>query len=124
VEYKTKEPAHIEWAKSLKELYLPGLKEYVKAFYPLGPVWGSAGSPTVSALSSGSSKQKSAAQSPPVPPPPSTCLFSSENAPSQCKTGMSAVFQEISSGKPVTAGNPLKHSLGNLRNVSSECLYG
>ena len=35
---------------------------------------------------------------------------------------MSAAFQEISSAKPVTARNPLKLSLGNLRNVSSECL--
>ncbi|KAL9691825.1 hypothetical protein QQ045_012252 [Rhodiola kirilowii] len=26
-------------AKALKELYLPGLRDYVKAFYPLGPVW-------------------------------------------------------------------------------------
>ncbi|XP_020264735.1 cyclase-associated protein 1-like isoform X2 [Asparagus officinalis] len=102
VEYKNKEPDHIEWAKALKELYLPGLREYVKTFYPLGPVWGPAGSPAL--CNSSSSKGKCPAQSPAAPPPPSKCLFSCDTSSLQPKTGMSAVFQEISSGKPVTAG--------------------
>ncbi|MED6179675.1 F-actin-capping protein subunit alpha [Stylosanthes scabra] len=38
VEYRNIDPNHVEWAKSLKELYLPGLRDYVKGFYPLGPV--------------------------------------------------------------------------------------
>lgn len=103
VEYKSKESDHIEWAKALKELYLPGLREYVKAFYPLGPVWGPAGSP-IFASTSNCSKGKCPAQGPAAPPPPSACLFNSEATSSQPKAGMSAVFQEISSGKSVTAG--------------------
>ncbi|KAL6951896.1 hypothetical protein U1Q18_047874 [Sarracenia purpurea var. burkii] len=63
VEYKNKDPNHVEWAKALKDLYVPGLRDYVKSQYPLGP--------------------------------------SSSSRP---KEGMSAVFQEINSGKPATAG--------------------
>uniref|UniRef100_A0A803LP53 Adenylyl cyclase-associated protein n=1 Tax=Chenopodium quinoa TaxID=63459 RepID=A0A803LP53_CHEQI len=65
IEYKNKDPNHVEWAKALKELYLPGLRDYVKSFYPLGPVWSTSSKATV---------------------------------------GMSAVFQEISSGGAVTSG--------------------
>uniref|UniRef100_A0A6N2KV95 Adenylyl cyclase-associated protein n=1 Tax=Salix viminalis TaxID=40686 RepID=A0A6N2KV95_SALVM len=96
VEYKSKDPSHIEWAKALKELYLPGLRGYVKSHYPLGPVW------------SATAKAKAAAPSAPAPPPPPPAsLFSSESSSpssSKPKEGMAAVFQEISSGKPVTAG--------------------
>ncbi|XP_072973555.1 cyclase-associated protein 1-like [Typha angustifolia] len=105
VEYKNKDPDHAEWAKALKELYLPGLRDYVKGFYPLGPVWGSVGSATLSTSASASSTPKALpAKAPAPPPPPSTSLFSSEAPSSLPKAGMSAVFQEISSGKPVTAG--------------------
>nr|GMC91039.1 cyclase-associated protein 1-like [Ipomoea batatas] len=62
VDYKNNDPNHIEWAKALKELYVPGLRDYVKSHYPLGP--------------SSSTNSK----------------------------GMSAVFAEINSGKPVTSG--------------------
>ncbi|KAL9296422.1 hypothetical protein ACSQ67_022318 [Phaseolus vulgaris] len=43
VEYRNKDPNHVEWAKALKELYLPGLRDYVKSFHPLGPVWSPTG---------------------------------------------------------------------------------
>uniref|UniRef100_A0A9I9D9L6 BHLH domain-containing protein n=1 Tax=Cucumis melo TaxID=3656 RepID=A0A9I9D9L6_CUCME len=39
VEYRNKDPNHVEWAKVIKELYLSGLRDYVKSFYPLGSVW-------------------------------------------------------------------------------------
>ncbi|KAK4759818.1 hypothetical protein SAY87_022949 [Trapa incisa] len=102
VEYRNKDSNHVEWAKALKELYLPGLRDYVKSFYPLGPVWSPTGKPATSAPS------KAPAPGAPAPPlPPPAALFSSESSPSSSsrpKEGMSAVFQEISSGKPVTAG--------------------
>lgn len=104
VEYKTKDPNHVEWAKAIKELYLPGLREYVKSFYPLGPVW----SPTGTAVTAAPSKPKAPAPGAPAPPPaPSASLFSSETSQassSRPKQGMAAVFQEINSGKPVTSG--------------------
>ncbi|KAJ4966346.1 hypothetical protein NE237_018195 [Protea cynaroides] len=104
VEYKTKDPNHVEWAKSMKELYVPGLRDYVKSFYRLGPVWNPSGKTVVSAPVS----TKSASPSAPAPPrPPPASLFSSESSnasSSRPKEGMSAVFQEISGGKSVTAG--------------------
>ncbi|KAG4994009.1 hypothetical protein JHK86_030836 [Glycine max] len=96
VEYRNKDPNHVEWAKALKELYLPGLRDYVKSFHPLGPVW----SPT------GKIFAPSKASAPSAPPPPSASLFSSESSQassSKPKEGMSAVFQQISSGN-VTSG--------------------
>lgn len=104
VEYRNKDSNHIEWAKSLKELYLPGLRDYVKAFYPLGLVWGSAGGAISSAPAAAASSAKAPLRKGPAPPPPPpTTLFSSETTSARPKQGMSAVFQEISS-KPVTAG--------------------
>lgn len=103
VEYKNKDTNHVEWAKALKELYLPGLRDYVKGFYPLGPVWSATGKMVASA------PLKPAAKGAPAPPPPPPAsLFSSEPAEassSRPKEGMAAVFHEISSGKSVTAGN-------------------
>ncbi|CAD6245300.1 unnamed protein product [Miscanthus lutarioriparius] len=90
VEYKNKDPDHVEWAKALKELYVPNLRDYVKRYYPLGPVWQPPGSATNKA--------------PSVPSAPSTSLSISSASSSQPKSGMSAVFAEISSGKPVTQG--------------------
>ncbi|XP_074587371.1 cyclase-associated protein 1-like [Curcuma longa] len=101
VEYKNKEPEHINWAKSLKELYLPGLHDYVKNFYPLGPAWGTA----VSTLPSSSSSLKAPTpNTPSAPPPPTGSLISSGTVQSRPREGMSAVFAEISSGKSVTSG--------------------
>lgn len=100
VEYRNKDPNHVEWAKALKELYLPGLRDYVKGFYPLGPVW----SPTGNTIAP---PKASAPVAPAVPPPPPASLFSSESSQassSKPKEGMSAVFQQISGGN-VTAGN-------------------
>ncbi|KAK7283499.1 hypothetical protein RIF29_13052 [Crotalaria pallida] len=97
VEYKNKDPNHVEWAKALKELYLPGLRDYVKGFYPLGPVW----SPTGKSIA-----PSKAPAAPAPPPPPPASLFSSESpqaSSSKPKEGMSAVFQELSGGN-VTAG--------------------
>ncbi|KAK1402649.1 Cyclase-associated protein 1-like [Heracleum sosnowskyi] len=54
VEYRNNDPNHAEWAKALKELYTPGLRDYVKAHYPLGPVWSATGKSVVSAPSSSS----------------------------------------------------------------------
>ncbi|BAF23848.1 cyclase-associated protein 1 [Oryza sativa Japonica Group] len=90
VEYKSKDPDHVEWAKALKELFVPSLRDYVKTFYPLGPVWQPPGSST--------------SKAPSAPCPPSASLFSSSAQSSQPKTGMSAVFAEISSGKSMTQG--------------------
>ncbi|XP_055815708.1 cyclase-associated protein 1 isoform X2 [Solanum dulcamara] len=101
VEFKNKDPNHVEWAKALKELYLPGLRDYVKSHYPLGPVWSATGETAVSAPS------KAPSPSAPAPPPPPSSLFSSESpqaSSSRPTKGMSAVFDEINSGKPVTSG--------------------
>ncbi|KAI3769777.1 hypothetical protein L6452_00890 [Arctium lappa] len=94
IEYRNKDPDHVEWVKALKELYVPGLRDYVKSHYPLGPVWSATGA-TVATSS------KPGAPAPPGPPPASQ--GSSTSSSSRPKKGMAAVFQEISS-KPVTAG--------------------
>lgn len=100
VEYRNKDSNHVEWARALKELYIPGLRDYVKSHYPLGPVWSATGA----AVSAPPKASKPSAPAPPPPPPAS--LFSSESSQpssSRPKEGMAAVFQEIGS-KPVTAG--------------------
>lgn len=100
VEYRNKDPNHVEWAKALKELYLPGLRDYVKSFHPLGPVW----SPTGKVIAP---TKASAPAAPAAPPPPPASLFSSESSQassSKPKEGMSAVFQQISEGS-VTSGS-------------------
>ncbi|CAA0807616.1 Cyclase-associated protein 1 [Striga hermonthica] len=107
VEYRNKDANHVEWARSLKELYLPGLRDYVKSHYPLGPVWNATGKIAGSTQAVTDPTPKAAPGAPAPPPPPAASLFSSEtNQPSSSRPreGMSAVFQEISSGKPVTAG--------------------
>lgn len=101
VEYKSKDPNHVEWAKAVKELYLPGLRDYVKSHYPLGPVWSATGKPATAP------PKAPTPGAPAPPPPPPASLFSSESSQassSRPKEGMAAVFQEIGSGKPVTAG--------------------
>ncbi|KAI4295531.1 hypothetical protein L6164_035570 [Bauhinia variegata] len=99
VEYRNKDQNHVEWAKALKELYVPGLRDYVKSFYPLGPVWSPTGKPV--ALS------KAPTPGAPAPPPrPSSSLFSSDSSQASSSKPikeMSAVFQEINSGN-VTGG--------------------
>lgn len=103
MEYRNKDANHVEWAKALKELYVPGLRDYVKSHYPLGPVWSATGKIATTAPA-----KAPAPGTPAPPPPPPASIFSSETAkPSSSapKVGMSAVFDEISSGKPVTSGN-------------------
>ena len=110
VQYKSKDPNHVEWAKALKELYVPGLRDYVKSHYPLGPVWSATGKTIVSAPS----KAPTPNVPPPPPPPPPASLFSSESpqsSSSHTKVGMAAVFQEINTGKPVTTGSSSFSSL-------------
>ncbi|KAJ3697672.1 hypothetical protein LUZ61_001377 [Rhynchospora tenuis] len=117
VEYRNSNPDHVEWAKALKELYVPSLRDYVKKNYPLGPVWGPAGAagpkapaPTPAtppvATASAPAPKAPAARSPAPPPLPPKSLFEGETSTSSSKPkqGMSAVFQEINSGKPVTSG--------------------
>lgn len=90
----------MEWTKALKELYLPGLRDYVKQHYPLGPVW----SVTGKAFSIPSKAPQPGG--PAAPPPPAASLFHSESSQaslSQPKDGMSAVFQQIGAGN-VTGG--------------------
>lgn len=102
MEFRNKDSNHVEWAKALKELYLPGLRDYVKSHYPLGPVWSATGKVAVSA------PPKAPTPSAPMPPPPPPAsLFSSESpqaSSSRQTKGMTAVFDEINSGKPVTSG--------------------
>ncbi|KAI7742133.1 hypothetical protein M8C21_003537, partial [Ambrosia artemisiifolia] len=62
VEYRNKDSNHVEWARALKELYVPGLRNYVKTHYPLGPVWSATGSAV-------SAPPKASAPAPPPPPP-------------------------------------------------------
>ncbi|KAM7479298.1 hypothetical protein LguiA_027511 [Lonicera macranthoides] len=96
VEYKNKDQNHVEWAKALKELYVPGLRDYVKCHYPLGPVWSATGK-TIST--------QPKAPGPPAPPPASLCCSGSPrpSSSSGSKQGMAAVFQEINAGA-VTSG--------------------
>lgn len=113
VEYRNKDPDHVEWAKALKDLYLPGLRDYVKCYYPLGLSWAPAGAATTVSAPPPSTSASSVSKAPPAkapapPPPPPASLFSSETPPSQPKSGMSAVFKEISSGKAVTAGTSIR----------------
>lgn len=106
VAYRNKDSDHVEWAKALKELYLPGLRDYVKSFYPLGLVWGRPATAPISAPSSTLSVAKAPPGKAPAaaPPPPAAPLFSSETAAPRPKLGMSAVFEEINSSKSVTSG--------------------
>lgn len=110
VEYRNIDANHVEWAKALKELYVSGLRDYVKSHCPLGPVWSATGK------TAGSAPTKAPAPGAPPPPrhpPPPASLFSSEttrHSSSAPKEGMSAVFQEINSGKPVTSGNSYSYN--------------
>ncbi|KAL9251217.1 Cyclase-associated protein 1-like protein [Drosera capensis] len=106
VQYRSKDPNHAEWAKALKELYIPGLRDYVKGFYPLGPVWGTGAKTSVPAP-----RKAPAPGGPAPPPPPPAPIFSSDSlqasssssSSSRPKEGLAAVFQEISSAN-ITAG--------------------
>lgn len=81
--------------KVLKELFVPGLRDYVKAHYPLGPVWSATGK-TIGTNRGG--------PPPPKAPPASFSGSGTQSSLSRPKQGMAAVFDEINSGKPVTSG--------------------
>lgn len=92
----------------MKELYLPGLRDYVKSNYPLGPVWSPTGKPAADP------PKAPAPGAPAPPPPPPASLFSTESSQassSRPKEGMAAVFQEINSGNSVTAGASFDHTV-------------
>ncbi|WRX15664.1 Adenylate cyclase-associated CAP [Theobroma cacao] len=123
VEYRNKDPNHVEWAKALKELYLPGLRDYVKSHYPLGPVWSASGKKASSAP-----PKASPPGAPAPPPPPPASLFSAEPSQpssSRPKQGMAAVFQEINTGnvasglKKVTADMKAKNRTDRTGIVSA-----
>ena len=114
VEYKTKDSNHVEWARALKDLYLPGLRDYVKNYHTTGPAWNPSGV-DVAQWNPGSADAPKKTSAPPPPPPkgphppppppgplapPSTTAGSSTGTP----LSMSAVFQEINKGEAVTTG--------------------
>ena len=117
MEYRNKDANHVEWAKALKELYLPGLRDYVKSHYALGPVWNASGKPASAPPAKGP---------PGAPAPPPAPVFSSESSKpsssSNQKQGMSAVFQQLSSGA-VTSGMLLRCICLHVfwRNLCLEC---
>ena len=43
VEYKSKDSNHVEWAKALKEFFVPCLRDYVRKNFPVGPTWNPTG---------------------------------------------------------------------------------
>eukprot|EP00252_Welwitschia_mirabilis_P011087 TRINITY_DN24922_c0_g1_i1.p1 TRINITY_DN24922_c0_g1~~TRINITY_DN24922_c0_g1_i1.p1 ORF type:complete len:484 (+),score=108.89 TRINITY_DN24922_c0_g1_i1:371-1822(+) len=102
VEYKGKDSNHVEWAKSLKEIFVPGLRDYVRKYHPQGPVWNPSGAEACKVLSS--AKAKPVAPGPCAPPPPPPPSFESTDASEKSKKGMNAVFQEISKGEAITSG--------------------
>jgi adenylyl cyclase-associated protein len=114
VEYRNTNPDHVQWSKALKELYVPNLRDYVKKNNPLGPVWGPADSgaaPKAPAPAPATlpATTASAPKAPAPPPLPAKSLFEGETSTtsSKPKAGISAVFQEINSGKPVSSGKYL-----------------
>lgn len=114
VEYKTKDPNHVEWARALKDLYLPGLREYVKNYHTTGPAWNPSGVDFAqwNPGSADAPKKTSAPpppppRGPPPPPPPPGPLAPPPSTPGSSAgtpLSMSAVFQEINKGEQVTTG--------------------
>jgi adenylyl cyclase-associated protein len=116
VEYRGKDPDYVEWAKALKELYLPGLRDYVKQFHTRGPAWNPIGvefsqwRPGTAEAAKKPSAPPPPPKGPPPPPPPSfapppPALPSSKPSSSAgAPLSMSAVFQDINRGESVTAG--------------------
>lgn len=110
VEYKSKDSNHVEWAKTLKEFFVPGLRDYVRKNYPVGPTWNPTGVDVTEFKANSSSfvpsppkvlPQNTSLPSPPPPPRPTPVSVDGTGGP---KGGTSAVFQEINRGRSVTAG--------------------
>lgn len=132
MEYKGKDANHVEWARALKELYLPGLRDYVKQFHTTGPSWNTTGVDlsTWSPGSPESAKKTSAPppppqgppppppRGPPPPPPPGSLappLSGASSSTGGAPLSMSEVLKDINKGEQVTAGEFAKawlyHSL-------------
>lgn len=105
VEHRNKDPNHVEWARAMKELFVPGLRDYVKKFHVTGPAWNPKGIDCAefSTISSGSAPPP-ASRAPPPPPPGALPPISSSSSPGAARQGMNAVFGEISKGEAVTTG--------------------
>uniref|UniRef100_A0A0C9RUY9 Adenylyl cyclase-associated protein n=1 Tax=Wollemia nobilis TaxID=56998 RepID=A0A0C9RUY9_9CONI len=110
VEYKNKDGNHVEWAKAMKELYVPSLRDYVRKFYPTGPVWNPSGV-DVGSFSQNPAPSKTTKAGGPPPPPPRPAPFVPTEVVENPKENMNAVFQQINAGESVTAG---------LRKVTNE----
>ncbi|KAH7292588.1 hypothetical protein KP509_29G076200 [Ceratopteris richardii] len=112
VEYRNKDANHVEWAKSMKELYLPGLRDYVKSFHVTGPSWNPKGvrCSEFSTPTAGSAPKLPGKGAPPPPPPgpppppPQLTAVSSASSSGSTRDGMNAVFKEINKGEAITSG--------------------
>lgn len=110
VEYKSKDSNHVEWAKALKEFFVPGLRDYVRKNYPVGPTWNPTGVDVKEFKANNSSLVPASPNalpqdtSLPPPPPPPRSLPVSADGTGGLKASTSAVFQEINKGETVTAG--------------------
>eukprot|EP00250_Pteridium_aquilinum_P002137 c12340_g1_i1 orf=342-1844(-) len=111
VEYRNKDANHVEWAKSMKELYVPGLRDYTKKFHVTGPAWNSkgVGCSEYLASSTGSAPKPAVRAGPPPPPrapppPPPMAAVPLADVSGGARQGMNAVFEEISKGEAVTSG--------------------
>lgn len=110
VEYRNKDTNHVEWAKCMKELYLPGLRDYAKKFHLTGPAWNSKGVGCSEFLASstksahGPSGRTTPPPPPGAPPPPPSMGAPPADLSGGSKQGMNAVFKEISKGEGVTSG--------------------
>jgi adenylyl cyclase-associated protein len=109
VEYKSKDSNRVEWAKALKEFFVPGLRDYVRKNYPVGSTW----NPTGVDITEFKENNSSFVPAPPntlpqdtslPPPPPPRSLPVSADGTGVPKASTSAVFQEINKGESVTAG--------------------
>ena len=137
-EYKEKEPAHVEWVKSLYRIN-DALTTFVKKHYEGGLTWNSNGIDPVDALKEVQSGQpNSKASKAPLnaggpPPPPPLPKFDNPPAPpmppngalSSSSNDMGAVFDQISRGTAVTSGlkkvdpSQMTHKNPSLRATST-----
>ncbi|KAJ7564243.1 hypothetical protein O6H91_02G009100 [Diphasiastrum complanatum] len=105
IEYRNKDAKHVDWAKAIKELYLSGLRDYVKKFHTTGPSWNEKGINVEKFGAAGVAP--TAPPAPPSlpkgPPPPPPGPVSSAST-SGSKLSMSAVFSDLNKGEAVTHG--------------------
>lgn len=111
VEHRNKDANHVEWAKAMKEVFLPGLRDYVKKFHATGPAWNPKGIEydKFSTVSSSTAPPPAPRAGPPPPPgapppPPSGIPPAATASSGDSRQGMNAVFRELSKGEAVTSG--------------------